>query len=52
LSDSEEVYYYPSRCGDEFRIDVALLEQGNGELVLGCDGCTEKVKVLYEMLDA
>lgn len=47
--DSAEVYYYPSRCGDEFKVGVDQLEAGNGEVVLSCEGCTERIKVVYEI---
>lgn len=48
-SERAEAYYYPSRCGDDFRVGVEQLEAGNGEVVLGCEGCTERIRVVYEI---
>lgn len=50
-SDEEEIYYFPSRCGGEFKIDVDMLEDGDGELLLACEGCTERIQVLYDTVD-
>ena len=47
--DSADIYYYPSRCGDDFKVGVDQLEAGNGEVVLGCEGCTERIRVVYEI---
>ena len=44
-----EIYYYPSRCGDDFKVGVDQLEAGNGEVVLGCEGCTERIRVVYKI---
>lgn len=43
-----ERYYFPSRCGGEFEVDADDLEAGDGDLLLQCDGCTERIRVVYE----
>ncbi|KAL5460476.1 hypothetical protein EMCRGX_G033927 [Ephydatia muelleri] len=48
--DSEtESYYYPCPCGDQFRISVEDLE--NGESVAQCPSCSLIVKVIYNLED-
>lgn len=47
--DGIEKYYFPSRCGGDFEVDVQELEEGNGDLLLQCDGCTERIRVVYEL---
>lgn len=44
-----EKYYFPSRCGGAFEVDAIELEAGNGDLLLQCQGCTERIHVVYEL---
>lgn len=44
-----ERFTFPSRCGNNFAFDARHLEQGDGKLVLSCEDCTERVRVLYEV---
>jgi hypothetical protein len=48
-TDTAERYYFPSRCGGEFEIGEEELEEGQGDLLLECDGCTERIRVIYEI---
>lgn len=47
--DDVEKYYFPSRCGGEFEVEANELEEGNGDVLLQCDGCTERIRVIYEL---
>lgn len=47
--DGVEKYYFPSRCGGEFEVGAEELEEGNGDLLIQCEGCTERVRVVYEL---
>ena len=47
--DGVEKYCFPSRCGGEFEVDASELEDGNGDVLLQCDGCTERIRVIYEL---
>ncbi|EIW72986.1 hypothetical protein TREMEDRAFT_24284, partial [Tremella mesenterica DSM 1558] len=49
LEKEVEYWTYPCRCSGQFRITREDLEEGVD--VVGCAGCGEWVKVLYEVLE-
>ncbi|UZJ52333.1 hypothetical protein CBS101457_001653 [Exobasidium rhododendri] len=40
------MFHYPCRCGSGFYIDEKHLQ--NGQDVVGCTGCSEKIRVLWQ----
>lgn len=50
-SEDSATYTYPSRCGSSFSVSAEELEAGDGDLVLHCDGCTERIRVLYAVAE-
>jgi len=47
VNEDGDVFSFPSRCGVDFKVGEEDLEAGNGELVLACEGCTERIQVVY-----
>jgi len=37
------------RCGSIFRATYDQLDQSNGDLILQCEGCSEQIRVLYDV---
>ncbi|EIM19971.1 DnaJ-domain-containing protein [Wallemia mellicola CBS 633.66] len=48
VSEDEETFSLPCRCGNEYIVTADDLESGLE--LLSCTGCTERVHVLYEMV--
>lgn len=48
--DQEPSYYtYTCRCSGTYLISISQLEEGIG--VIQCDGCSERCKVEYEVVE-
>ncbi|EZA51894.1 DPH3-like protein [Ooceraea biroi] len=43
---SEEIYYYPCPCGDQFQISLADLIAGEEDVT--CPSCSLVIKVIYD----
>jgi hypothetical protein len=51
-NDDDTVFVHPCRCGGQFRVTVEALEaaevrHGSGEVLVQCEGCTERVTVEF-----
>lgn len=44
-----DYWTYPCRCSSQFRIVLEELEEGVE--VVGCEGCSERCRVEYEVLE-
>lgn len=49
VSENEETFSLPCRCGNEYIVTADDLERGSE--LLGCSGCSERIHVLYEMVE-
>lgn len=48
--DDSASFTLACRCGATFVVTVAQLEEGDGEVSLACAGCSERIAVLYEVV--
>jgi len=44
-----EYWTYPCRCSSQFRVTLEELEKGVE--VVGCEGCSERCRVEYEVVE-
>ena len=49
VSDDQESFSLPCRCGNEYCVTADDLESGLE--LLSCSGCSERIHVLYEMVE-
>lgn len=49
VSEDEETFSLPCRCGNQYVVTADDLERGLE--LLGCSGCSERIHVLYEMVE-
>jgi len=49
FSPQEDFFVYPCRCGNAFLLDFSDIDAGNH--LLACPGCSETIRVDYEVVD-
>ena len=49
LEGDVEYWTYPCRCSSQFRVTLEELEKGVE--VVGCEGCSERCRVEYEVVE-